>query len=217
MNENTITVLEIDPVIRHRAASERLCQSRYSGAVSDPGLVIDVHQAVGAGEDGHGPALFAVDVGAAQMGNGLDTVDGLPFRILLDEAGVTLFLEVPRDAIDGEIPILFLPLVAVGRAVQYLFQAAVVGFRGLVDARSLRAQRAFIDGMFGVAFDIDDLAGLRIGAAQKPTPHRTVAADGGGLFGGFDPVVFGQFLSKGFDGKHTHAKAGEQDSRAQPA
>ena len=42
------------------------------------------------------------------MGNGLDTVDGLPFRILLDEAGVTLFLEVPRDAIDGEIPILFL-------------------------------------------------------------------------------------------------------------
>lgn len=83
LNENTITVLEIDPVIRHRAASERLCQSRYSGAVSDPGLVIDVHQAVGAGEDGHGPALFAVDVGAAQMGNGLDTVDGRPFAFFL--------------------------------------------------------------------------------------------------------------------------------------
>jgi hypothetical protein len=36
--------LNVDPVIGHCTASERLCQSRNSGAVSDAGLVFDIHQ-----------------------------------------------------------------------------------------------------------------------------------------------------------------------------
>jgi hypothetical protein len=43
-NQNAITVLDINPVIGHRAASERLCQSRNSGAVSDTGLMFDIDQ-----------------------------------------------------------------------------------------------------------------------------------------------------------------------------
>jgi len=43
-DEDHVTVLEIDPVIRHCAASERLSQSRYSRAVSDPGLVFNIDQ-----------------------------------------------------------------------------------------------------------------------------------------------------------------------------
>lgn len=69
LDKNTITVLNIDPVIRHRAASERLCQSRYRGAVSDPGLVLKIDQAERTGEGGDVPALLAVDVGAAHMGS----------------------------------------------------------------------------------------------------------------------------------------------------
>jgi hypothetical protein len=41
-DQNAITVFDIDPVIGHRAASERLCQSRNCGAVSDTGLMLKV-------------------------------------------------------------------------------------------------------------------------------------------------------------------------------
>jgi len=40
-----ITVFKIIPVIGHCAASERLCQSRYSWAVSDTGLMFYINKA----------------------------------------------------------------------------------------------------------------------------------------------------------------------------
>jgi len=43
-DQDHIRIAEVDPVIRHCAASERLCQSRYSWAVSDPGLVFNIDQ-----------------------------------------------------------------------------------------------------------------------------------------------------------------------------
>ena len=49
-DKDAVTVFQIDIVVRHRTTAERLSQSRYRGAVSDPCLVIDIHQA-------HGPAL----------------------------------------------------------------------------------------------------------------------------------------------------------------
>jgi hypothetical protein len=58
---NAITVFDINPVIGHRAASERLCQSRNSGAMSDTGLMFDIDQP---GSPQHGlvnPALLIVD------------------------------------------------------------------------------------------------------------------------------------------------------------
>jgi hypothetical protein len=44
-DEDTITVLEVDPVIGHCAAPERLCQSRNSCAVSYTGLVFNPNEA----------------------------------------------------------------------------------------------------------------------------------------------------------------------------
>jgi hypothetical protein len=43
--QNAITVGDVNPVIGHCTAPERLCQSRNSGAVSDTGLVFYVYQA----------------------------------------------------------------------------------------------------------------------------------------------------------------------------
>jgi hypothetical protein len=43
-DQNHISILKINPVVGHCAASERLCQSRYSWAVSDTGLVFDIDQ-----------------------------------------------------------------------------------------------------------------------------------------------------------------------------
>ncbi len=39
-DENAIGILDIYPVVCHSTTTERLCQSRYSGAVSDTGLVV---------------------------------------------------------------------------------------------------------------------------------------------------------------------------------
>ena len=44
LDEDDIAVDNIDIVIGHRTPSERLCQSRYSGRVSDPGLVVHIDQ-----------------------------------------------------------------------------------------------------------------------------------------------------------------------------
>ena len=65
LNENDIAVLDVNPMIRHTTATERLCQSRYSGAVSDPGLVIYVGESKPPGELGRNPAFFTKHVGAA--------------------------------------------------------------------------------------------------------------------------------------------------------
>ena len=43
-DENAVAVFNVDPVVGHCTASERLCQSRNRGAVSDACLVFDVHQ-----------------------------------------------------------------------------------------------------------------------------------------------------------------------------
>ena len=45
LNQENIAVLKIDPMVGHCATPERLCQSRYSRAVSDTGLMFDVHEA----------------------------------------------------------------------------------------------------------------------------------------------------------------------------
>ena len=41
----TSAILEIYPVVRHCTASERLCQSRNCCAVSNAGLMFNIHQA----------------------------------------------------------------------------------------------------------------------------------------------------------------------------
>jgi hypothetical protein len=64
-DENTITVFNIDPVIGHCAASERLCQSRNSGAMSDTSLMFDVSDAYRPYQCLVYPAFFIVHGGTA--------------------------------------------------------------------------------------------------------------------------------------------------------
>ena len=58
--QNAIAVFNVDPVIGHCAASERLSQSRYRGAVSGTGLVVDMDDAQAARHLGGRRALFVV-------------------------------------------------------------------------------------------------------------------------------------------------------------
>ncbi len=79
--QNTVTVAEIDPVIGHCTASKRLCQSRYSCAVSYPGLVLDVDETQAPEEFLIDETLFIVHGSAADRGNGLGAVDGFTLGI----------------------------------------------------------------------------------------------------------------------------------------
>lgn len=40
-NQDAVTVFQIDVLVGHRTTAKRLSQSRYGGAVSDPGLAIE--------------------------------------------------------------------------------------------------------------------------------------------------------------------------------
>ena len=109
-DQDAIAVLQIDIVVRHGTASERLSQSRYRWAVSDPGLVIDVDQAQGPGLDAHEPALLVVHVGAAQMADRFAAVDQLALGVCLDKPLVARVLDQAGDPGKGPVPVLFLPL-----------------------------------------------------------------------------------------------------------
>ncbi len=59
-DQDAVGVANVDPVVGHRAASERLCQSRNSGAVSDTSLVFDIDQTQGAHDGLEYPAFLVV-------------------------------------------------------------------------------------------------------------------------------------------------------------
>jgi len=52
-NQNAIAVFPIDIVVRHGTASTRLSRAAYRGAVSDPGLMIDIDHAQSASLGGN--------------------------------------------------------------------------------------------------------------------------------------------------------------------
>jgi hypothetical protein len=60
LNEYDIAVLNIYPVVCHCATAERLCQSRYSWRVSNPGLMIDKYKSQRTGHGCDEPTLFIV-------------------------------------------------------------------------------------------------------------------------------------------------------------
>ena len=61
-------------------------------------------------------------------------------------------------ALHCPVPVLLFPLVAVRGPVPDLFEAVLVGLGEVEEARALGAQRSFIDGMVGIALDVEDFA-----------------------------------------------------------
>jgi hypothetical protein len=103
-NQNTITVLNIIPVVGHRTASERLSQSRNSCAVSDTGLMFEVYDTLGAHECVHCVTFFVVQRGGAEGGNTHVTVDDLALFVLHLEGLVAGILGKLGDAFLAPFP-----------------------------------------------------------------------------------------------------------------
>ena len=134
-DQDDVSVLDVDPVVRHCTASKRLCQSRYSCAVSDARLVFDVHQAQGPEKFLVQVALFVVHGGAADRGHAHGPVDdGGHFLLHLDatslfldldlaggdKAGITALFYPYRYLVDGPVPAHLLPFTGTGSPVHGL-------------------------------------------------------------------------------------------------
>ncbi len=177
LDQEDIAVLKVNPVIGHCATPERLCQSRYSWAVSDTGLVVDIHQAQRPCHGGHHKALFIVYIGASMEGYSLNAIYRLSLAVGGDEVSVSYRLNLLCNSGDCPIPILLLPFIAVRSAIQHIGEAMLVGSRSLHDIGSLGTERPFVYRMVRVSFDVEDFS-ILIGAANQTTSDRTIAADG---------------------------------------
>src|SRR5262245_44399756 len=143
-------------MVSHRPSSKRGRQTDDRGAVSEPGLVFDVHQAEGPHEFHKEIGLFIVQRRTAETRDRLRAVYRLPIRRCF-ESLVAGFLDSRGDPLERPIPSFFLPRRALRFAVEHLLQAPRV-VHHLNARRSLAAQSAFADGMARVALDVDHLA-----------------------------------------------------------
>src|SRR5689334_6559821 len=117
--------------------------------------------------------LFVVHRRAAQAHDRRHVVDGLAI-FLLDEVAVAGFFDALGDAAHRPIERALFPSVRVRRAVEHLGDAVRID-RELKRVRALRAERAFVDGAFVVAFDVDDLAAFDVD--HLAAADRAVRAD----------------------------------------
>ena len=161
-DEDAVRILEIDPVIGHCTASERLCQSRNSSAVSNTCLMIKMDESQPPYGLVHHGTFFVVHDGAAEMEHGFHTVDFLLLVVEPLEILVAGILDVLGQLLKGPVPALLLPLVAVGSAIQGLEQPVVTVDHGQL-GRALGTQGAFADGIVRITFGADDLPVLDMG------------------------------------------------------
>ena len=106
------------------------------------------------------------DADAASMPGREPAVDRRPVLVDGDEVLVPIRLHQLGDSVEREIPGDFLELACPRRAVLGDLEST----RRMDDVeqrRSLRTQRAAIDGMVGIAFDMDDVGHRILGAVAK--------------------------------------------------
>ena len=70
----------------------------------------------------------------------------------------------------------------------------LVGLGQIEETGALGAERSLVDGMVGIAFDVEDLSCRLIHAADKTAADGTVTADRRYLFGNFNAVHFAELV-----------------------
>ena len=156
-NKNHVGILDVDPVVGHSTASERLCQSRNSGAVSDPCLVVQLDNTQAAHGLMDNGAFLVGGVRGAHHENAFQTVDRLALAVFEDQILVTRILHATGDLFQHPSPVLFFPLFTVGRPVQGLGEAMRIRVHG-EQGGTLGAQGTFVDGEIGIPLCADELA-----------------------------------------------------------
>src|SRR5205814_2924323 len=119
-------------------------QTDHRWTVSDPGLLLYVHQAECAHHLRGEVTLFTREGGAASEGDALGSVDDVAIGVLRDERVVARRLDVLRDLVEHEVPWLLFPLRAARRSVHRLLDATRAR-RELHRARALRTEPSLVD------------------------------------------------------------------------
>src|SRR5262249_58630290 len=93
IDEDDVGVLDVAPVIRHRAPPECGRQTDDRGAVSDSGLLFYEHRPEATHHLGGEVAFLAAERGAAREGDTLAAIHEVALSVLGDEGGVARFLD----------------------------------------------------------------------------------------------------------------------------
>jgi len=177
-HQDHVGVLNIHPMVGHRATAERRRQRRHGGAVAQARLAIHADHAQRTRELEVEDAGFVARRRRGQHARAQPAVDQLALLVAFDEVGVAVVLEQAGDARIGLVPGDALPFVGAGLAhfgvSQALFAVDVVD-----QPRPLGTERTTADRMIRVALDVEDLRLDVLGAVaqavhQDATAHRTV-------------------------------------------
>ena len=142
-----------------------------------------------------GEVIELVGVGAAAVpGDGFQAVDGAALGVGSDEGFVAGLLDVAADFFVGLIPTDVFPMIGAGAADSRLKQAALI-HNVLHERGSFGTERAAINGMIRVAFDVDhlgrDVLGfVADGVDDNAAAHRAIGAGGAGFGGAGDFQFF---------------------------
>jgi len=144
--------------------------------------MLEINDAQGPHQFGNKVALFVVEGGAPDGGQGLGAPHLHPAGGFGDKGGVPGVLNPLGQGGDGPLQRFFLPMVASRGPVQDLFQASGAGDH-LEDRLAFAAQSPLVNGMIWIAFHGHELVVDRVG--YKPAANAAERADGGGLGGSF--------------------------------
>src|SRR6202035_135938 len=133
------------------------------GAVSNSGLVFEMHDPQGAHRL-YDEVVEFVGIGTtAGPGDGLAAIDGVARRILLNECIVAGLLYFSGDLVKSIIPGNIFPLRGAGTAYLRLQQTPIVQ-NVLLQRGSLGTQRPAIDRVVRITFHVNNLRGNVLGA-----------------------------------------------------
>src|SRR2546422_8540439 len=88
VDQDEVRVLDVPPVVGHRSPSERGGQTDHRGAVSNPGLLLEVYQSQAPHQLGGEVALLGAERGASREGDAFGAVDSVAVAIRRDESRV---------------------------------------------------------------------------------------------------------------------------------
>src|SRR5208337_3558799 len=155
-DQHQVSVLDVDPAIGHCAASEGGPQTGDRGAVSNPGLVFQVADPQAAhGLDDQVVELVGIGAAAGE-GDAFAAIDSVAGGILFEEGVVARLLHLLRNFAVSLLPRDVFPMVRSGAAHLRLEQPAIVE-NVLRQRRSLGTERAPVNGVIGIAFDVHNL------------------------------------------------------------
>src|SRR5690606_19383090 len=186
-HQDDVGVLDVDPVVGHRAASERRRQAGHRRAVAQARLVLQVHHAQAAGELHVEHAGLVAGRRRAEEAGGGPAIDPLALGVPLDEVGVAVVLHQAGDAIERLVPGNPLPFIA-SRFAHLGVLHALRAVDVVDQTGTLGAQRATADRVIRIALDVEDaflgvLGAVTQAVHQDAATHRAIGAVVAGFLG----------------------------------